>query len=113
MKEYTILNRSLVSFEDGDIKTAVSEHYQYEIDDYWIIREDGILYFEGKEYEVKKGDIVFVMYPFKREEKPERPIIIANIPEIIHYYEMKDLYTETVANCEKKNTNKCQCDCGR
>ena len=53
------------------------------------------------------------MYSFKREEKPERPIIIANVPEIIHYYKMKDLYTETVAKCEKKNTNKCQCDCGR
>ena len=44
MKEYTILNRSLVSFEDGDIKTAIAEHYQYEIDDYWIIKEDGISY---------------------------------------------------------------------
>ena len=34
MKEYTILNRSLVSFEDGDIKTAIAEYYQYDIDDY-------------------------------------------------------------------------------
>lgn len=113
MKEYTIINRNLVSFEDGNIRTAISDRYQYEIDDYWIIKEDGILYFEDKEYEVKKGDIVFLMYPFKRGEKAERPVIIANVPEIIHYYEMKDLYTETVANCEKKNTPKCSCDCGR
>lgn len=103
MKNYTVLNRELISFENNDIKTAKVIRNQYDIDYYWVIIEDGELFYDNKTYNVKKGDVVFLLYQYK-DEKQHRDLIITHIPELLHYQEMRDLYIST----KKDNVNPCK-----
>lgn len=64
----------------------------YDIDRMWLIEEDGVLVRKNKEYEVKKGDIVLLMYRIGGEEKGD--IIIINNDDLSNYYERKKEYFE-------------------
>lgn len=85
----------------------------YDIDRVWFIEEDGVLVRENKEYEVKKGDIVLLMYRIGGEKR-EDPIIINN-DDLSNYYERKKEYLEKERNInsEKKICDSCEptCEC--
>ena len=85
----------------------------YDIDRTWFIEEDGVLVRKNKEYEVKKGDIVLLMYRIGCEKK-EDPIIINN-DDLSNYYERKKEYLEKERNrnSEKKICDSCEpaCEC--
>lgn len=83
----------------------------YDIDRVWFVEEDGIFVRENKEYEVKKGDIVLLMYRIRGGEKGE--IIIINNNDLSNYYERKKEYLEKERNgiSEEKIYNSCEPAC--
>lgn len=83
----------------------------YDIDRMYFIEEDGIFVRENKEYEVKKGDIVLLMYRIGGEEKGD--IIIINNDDLSNYYERKKehLEKERNRNSEKKICDSCEPAC--
>lgn len=61
-------NSSLLVVKDNDLNSVSSIRNHYlNIDWAWVIEEDGILKFNGKEYDVKAGDIVLVCMLLIRE----------------------------------------------
>lgn len=68
----------------------------YDIDRMYFIEEDGIFVRENEEYEVKKGNIVLLMYRIGGEEKGE--IIIINNNDLSNYYERKKEVLEKERN---------------
>lgn len=85
----------------------------YDIDRMWFIEEDGVLVRKNKEYEVKKGDIVLLMYRIGGEEKGD--IIIINNDDLSNYYERKKEYLEKERNriSKEKMCDSCEptCEC--
>lgn len=61
---------SLLTMKDNDIKNfdTISNHY-LNIDRAWIIEEDGTFVANEKEYDVKAGDVILVLYAGYREKK--------------------------------------------
>ena len=56
-------NSALLVVKDNDLNSVSSVRNHYlNIDWAWVIEEDGVLKFNGKEYDVKAGDIVLVLY---------------------------------------------------
>lgn len=83
----------------------------YDIERMWFIEEDGVFVRKNKEYEVKKGDIVLLMYRIGGEEKGD--IIIINNDDLSNYYERKKEYLEKERNrnSEKKICDSCEPAC--
>lgn len=85
----------------------------YDIDRMWFIEEDGVFVRKNKEYEVKKGDIVLLMYRIGGEEKGD--IIIINNDDLSNYYERKKEYLEKERNriSKEKICDGCEptCEC--
>ena len=85
----------------------------YDIDRMWFIEEDGVFVRKNKEYEVKKGDIVLLMYRIGGEEKGD--IIIINNDDLSNYYERKKEYLEKERNriSKEKICDSCEptCEC--
>ena len=80
----------------------------YDINRMYFIEEDGIFVRENKEYEVKKGDIVLLMYRIGGEEKGD--IIIINNNDLSNYYERKKEYIEKERNRVSKEKVYTSCD---
>ncbi len=61
---------SLLTMKDNDIKNfdTISNHY-LNIDWAWVIEEDGTFVANEKEYDVKAGDVILVLYAGYREKK--------------------------------------------
>lgn len=61
---------SLLTMKDNDIKNfdTISNHY-LNIDWAWVIEEDGTFVANDKEYDVKAGDVILVLYAGYREKK--------------------------------------------
>lgn len=89
-KRNTIIKLNIDTLDVDCVETS------YDIDRVWFIEEDGVLVRENKEYEVKKGDIVLLMYRIGGEKK-EDPIIINN-DDLSNYYERKKEYIEKERN---------------
>ena len=79
---------SLLTMKDNDIKNfdTISNHY-LNIDWAWVIEEDGILKFKDKEYDVKAGDVVLVLYASYNRNGDDRDIAIIKSEEL--YYNFK------------------------
>ena len=62
--------RSLLTMKDNDIKNfdTISNHY-LNIDWAWVIEEDGTYVANEKEYDVKAGDVILVLYAGYREKE--------------------------------------------
>lgn len=61
---------SLITVKDNNIKSFDSISNSYlNIDWSWIIEEDGIFVANEKEYEVKAGDVILVLYAGYKEQK--------------------------------------------
>lgn len=77
-------NSSLLAIKDNDINSVSSIRNHYlNIDWAWVIEEDGVLKFNGKEYDVKAGDIVLVLYASYKRSDDDREIAIIKSEELI------------------------------
>ena len=76
-------NSALLVVKDNDLNSVSSVRNHYlNIDWAWVIEEDGVLKFNGKEYDVKAGDIVLVLYASYNRGDDDRDIIGGKV--IIH-----------------------------
>lgn len=102
---------SLLTMKDNDIKNfdTINNHY-LNIDWAWVIEEDGTFVANEKEYDVKAGDVILVLYagyrekevPVKDRRKVRDFVIIRN----------EDLYNNYKLNKEyDKNRNMNSFDC--
>lgn len=96
MNKYILDKRNTIIKLNTDTLDVDCVETSYDIDRVWFIEEDGVLVRENKEYEVKKGDIVLLMYRIGGEKK-EDPIIINN-DDLGNYYERKKEYIEKERN---------------
>ena len=102
MNRYILGKRNTTIKLNTDTLDVDYVEISYDIDRMWFIEEDGVLVRENKEYEVKKGDIVLLMYRIGGEEKED--IIIINNDDLSNYYERKKEYLEC-DSCEPT----CEC----
>lgn len=87
MNKYILSKRNIIIKLNTDTLDVDFVENSYDIDRTWFIEEDGIIVREGEEYEVKKGDIVLLMYRIEDGGKGE--IIIINNNDLSNYYERK------------------------
>ena len=90
MNKYILSKRNIIIKLNTDTLDVDLVENSYDIDRTWFIEEDGIIVREGKEYEVKKGDVVLLMYRIEGGGKGE--IIIINNNDLSNYYERKKEY---------------------
>ena len=105
MNKYILSKRNTIIKLNTDTLDVDFVENSYGIDRVWFIEEDGIIVREGEEYEVKKGDIVLLMYRIGGEKK-EDPIIINN-DDLSNYYERKKEFLEKERN---RNSGEKICD---
>ena len=92
MNRYILGKRNTTIKLNTDTLDVDYVEISYDIDRMWFIEEDGVFVRKNKEYEVKKGDIVLLMYRIGGEEKGD--IIIINNDDLSNYYERKKEYLE-------------------
>lgn len=111
MNKYILSKRNIIIKLNTDTLDVDFVENSYDIDRVWFIEEDGIFVRENKEYEVKKGDIVLLMYRIEGGGKGE--IIIINNNDLSNYYERKKEYLEKERNgiSEKKICDSCEPAC--
>lgn len=111
MNKYIISKRNTLVKLDTDKLDVEHIDHNYDIDCIWVIEEDGIIVREGEEYEVKKGNIVLLMYRIEGGGKGE--IIIINNNDLSNYYKRKKEYLEKERNrnSEKKICDSCEPAC--
>lgn len=74
------------------------------IDWAWVIEEDGVFKFNGKEYEVKTGDVILVLYaPYNRSDD-DRDIAIIKSEELYNNFKQNLEYDK---NRHNECCNKC------
>lgn len=112
MNKYILNKRNTIIKLNTDTLDVDFVENSYDINRVWFIEEDGIVVREGEEYEVKKGDIVLLMYRIGGGGKGE--IIIINNNDLSNYYERKKEYFEKERNriSEEKICNSCEPACG-
>lgn len=102
---------SLLTMKDNDIKNfdTISNHYLY-IDWTWVIEEDGTFVANEKEYDVKAGDVILVLYANYREEevpvkdrRKVRDIVIIRNEDLYNNFKLNKKYVESQnsGNCIK------------
>lgn len=111
MNKYILSKRNIIIKLNTDTLDVDFVENSYDIDRVWFVEEDGIFVRENKEYEVKKGDIVLLMYRIGGGGKGE--IIIINNNDLSNYYERKKEYLEKERNriSEEKICNSCEPAC--
>lgn len=113
MNRYILDKRNTTIKLNTDTLDVDYVEISYDIDRMWFIEEDGVLVRKNKEYEVKKGDIVLLMYRIGGEEKGD--IIIINNDDLSNYYERKKEYLEKERNriSKEKISDSCEptCEC--
>lgn len=94
-------NSSLLAIKDNDLNSVSSIRNHYlNIDWAWVIEEDGVLKFNGKEYEVKTGDVVLVLYAYCNRIDDDRDIAIIKSEELYNNFKRNFEY-------EKNRHNEC------
>lgn len=113
MNRYILGKRNTTIKLNTDTLDVDYVEISYDIDRMWFIEEDGVLVRKNKEYEVKKGDIVLLMYRIGGEEKGD--IIIISNDDLSNYYERKKEYLEKERNriSKEKICDSCEptCEC--
>lgn len=112
MNKYILSKRNIIIKLNTDTLDVDFVENSYDIDRVWFIEEDGIFVRENKEYEVKKGDIVLLMYLIGGGGKGE--IIIINNNDLSNYHERKKEYLEKERKgiSEEKICDSCEPACG-
>lgn len=89
MKNYIYTKSSVLITTDTENPTeydSVNSIYG-NTDWMYLIPEDGTFIFEKEKYDVKKGDIVFIMYPIVPKKKGyEREVIIVSDEKLYDHY---------------------------
>lgn len=101
----------LLTMKDNDIKNfyTISNHY-LNIDLAWVIEEDGTFVANGKEYDVKAGDVIMVLYAGYREK--EVPVKDRGKVKDFVIIRNEDFYNNYKLNKEyNQNRNMNGCDC--
>lgn len=108
MKKYIYTKSSSLLVVNNDNFTDIDtvENSYLNVDWSWLIREDGVFIFKGEEYEVKRGDIVYIL--FSADRKGDREVVIVNSPEILKNVEEREAY---IAEKRIKENEPCSC-CG-
>lgn len=113
MNKYILYKRNTIIKLNTNTLDVDCVETSYDIDRVWFVEEDGILVRENKEYEVKKGYIVLLMYRIGGEGKGE--IIIINNNDLSNFYERKKEYIEKERNrvSKEKMCDSCEptCEC--
>lgn len=113
MNRYILGKRNTTIKLNTDTLDVDYVEISYDIERMWFIEEDGVFVRKNKEYEVKKGDIVLLMYRIGGEEKGD--IIIINNDDLSNYYERKKEYLEKERNriSKEKICDSCEptCEC--
>jgi hypothetical protein len=102
---------SLLTMKDNDIKNfdTISNHY-LNIDWAWVIEEDGTFVANKKEYNVKAGDVILVLYAGYREKevpvkdrRKVRDIAIIRNEDLYNNFKLNKKYKESQnsGNCIK------------
>ena len=105
MNKYILSKRNTIIKLNTDTLDVDFVENSYDIDRMWFIEEDGIFVRENKEYEVKKGEFVLLMYRIGGGGKGE--IIIINNNDLNNYYERKKEFLEKERN---RNSGEKICD---
>ena len=104
---------SLLTMKDNDIKNfdTISNHY-LNIDWAWVIEEDGTFVVNEKEYDVKAGDVILVLYAGYREKevpvkdrRKVRDFVIIRNEDFYNNYKLNKEYEQ---NCNMKDCNCCE-----
>lgn len=92
-------NSSLLVVKDNDLNSISSIHNHYlNIDWAWVIEEDGVFKFNGKECEVKTGDVILVLYaPYNRSDD-DRDIAIIKSEELYNNFKQNLEYDKNRRN---------------
>lgn len=104
---------SLLKMKDNDIKNfdTIGNHY-LNIDWAWVIEEDGTFVANDKEYDVKAGDVILVLYAGYREKevpvkdrRKVRDIVIIRNEDLYNNFKLNKKYEES------QNSGNCIKDC--
>lgn len=97
---------SLLKMKDNDIKSfdTISNHY-LNIDWAWVIEEDGTFVANDKEYDVKAGDVIYILYAGYREKevpvkdrRKVRDIVIVRNEDLYNNFKLNKKYEESQNN---------------
>lgn len=113
MKNYIYTKSStLIAFDSENINAFITVPGVYGNLDYmYLIHEDGIFHFDNEnKYDVKKGDIVYIMYPVNRNKRGyDREVIVVSNEKLYDYYlrmQVKEQEEEKTICCDP-----CKCSC--
>lgn len=104
---------SLLTMKDNDIKNfdTISNHY-LNVDWSWVIEEDGTFVANDKEYDVKAGDVILVLYAGYREKevpvkdrRKVRDIVVIRNEDLYNNFKLNKKYEES------QNSGNCIKDC--
>lgn len=110
MNKYILTEqRSLIKLNTETLKVN-NIGSSYNVDYMWTIEEDGVLTYFDKEYEVKAGNVVMLMYRIGDEEHGD--IIVIDDKDLTNHYERRKKYYEEQKGREKAKDCCCDCDCG-
>lgn len=103
-------NSALLIVKDNDFNSvSYVRNHHLNIDWAWVIEEDGVLKFNGKEYDVKVGDIVLVLYAYYKRSDDDREIAIIKSEELYNNFKRNLEYEENRHNecCDKCPSSTC------
>lgn len=93
-------NSALLVVKDNDLNSVSSvRNYYLNINWTWVIEEDGILKFNGKEYDVKAGDIVLVLYASYNRGDDDRDVAIIKSEELYNNFKRNLEYEKRHNEC--------------
>lgn len=94
-------NSALLVVKDNDLNSVSSiRHHYLNIDWAWVIEEDGILKFKDKEYDVKAGDVVLVLYAsYNKRSDDDRDIAIIKSEELYNNFKQNLEYEKRHNEC--------------
>lgn len=107
MNKYILSKERVLIKLDTETLNINTVRSQYNIDYMWLIEEDGTITFCDKEYEVKAGNIVMLMYCIGDEKCGD--IIVVDNEELTNNWKRRIKFYEEQS---KKVNDKCECcDC--
>lgn len=108
MNKYILTEqRALIKLNTETLKVnSIGASYN-NVDYIWLIEEDGVITYFDKEYEVKAGNVVMLMYRIGDEEHGD--IIVIDNKDLTNHYERRKKYYEEQKGREEAKD--CCCDC--
>lgn len=109
MNKYILTEqRALIKLDTETLKVN-SIGASYDVDYIWLIEEDGVITYFDKEYEVKAGNVVMLMY--RIEDGEHGDIIVIDNKDLTNNYERRKKYYEEQKVREKAKDCCCDCEC--